>query len=80
MDMWVVIEALVPAVQNGQKTDAHTEAFGIRGHLAQCFRAGPKQDAVDHGGILQGQGCCLMREGEDDVGVRDGQNLTCSFL
>jgi hypothetical protein len=64
-------------MENGYESDAHAEAFGISGDLAQRLGDGAEQDAVDYRRVLQGQRRGLVRQGKDNVGVRDGQNFAC---
>jgi len=53
MDMWMEPELLVPGVQHTEETNLCTEVSGIASDFEKSFRAGTKQEIVDHFFVLQ---------------------------
>jgi hypothetical protein len=53
MDMGMKPELLVPAVQHTEETNLCTEVSAIAGDFEKSFRAGTKQEIVDHLFVLQ---------------------------
>ena len=54
--------------------------FGIASDFEQGLGTGTKQQAVEEPLVLQGEGRQPMREGEDEVGVRGGQDFPAARL
>jgi hypothetical protein len=75
MDMWMMLQLLIPAVEDAKETDLGPEAFGIRSDFDQCLGTGAEEQAVDDLLVLQGQWSQLMGEREDDVSVRRRQQF-----
>jgi hypothetical protein len=75
MDMWMVLQLLIPGVEDAEETDLGPEAFGIRSDLGQCLGAGAEEQAVDDFFVLQCQGCQLMRKREDNMSVSRRQQF-----
>jgi hypothetical protein len=69
MNMGMMLQLLIPRMQNAEETDLGAEAFGVGGDLDERLRAGSKEQPVDHCFVLQCKRRKLMREREDDVGV-----------
>jgi len=75
VDVRVVFQSLIPGVEDGEKPDARAEPLWIGSHFGEGFGDGAEQDAVDDSRILKSQGRQLMREREDHMSVRNGQDL-----
>jgi len=71
----VLLQFLVPGVENAEKTDIRTQMFRVFGNLDQCLGAGAKQQAIDHFLILQSQRRQFVGKGEDNMGVGHGQEF-----
>ena len=71
----VVEQGLAPGVKNGQEADVCTEVLGILGDGEQGLRGGMEEQAVAQTLVLQGDGRQLVGEREDDVKVRDIEEL-----
>ena len=73
VDVRMVLEFLIPGMEDTEKADFGAEMFGIGGNFDQGFGAAAEQQTVDDGLILKGQGCQLVGHGEDDVRIGCGQ-------
>ena len=71
-------QALPPGVQHGDHADLGAEMLRIGGDGTHGLRRRLEQDVVDDRLVLQGDGGDRRRHGEDDVEVRDGQQLGLS--
>ena len=67
-------------MQDAEEPDLSAEMFGIPGDLEQSLGAGAKQKAVDLALILQRQRSQFMRQREDDMDVRHGQEVPAARL
>jgi len=76
MDMRMVLEGLAPGVQHGKHADLRTEVLGISGDRAESLRGCPEQDVIDELLVLECDARQLVRDGEDNVEVLDGQDLS----
>jgi hypothetical protein len=73
VNMRVVLQFLVPGMEDAEKANLGAEVLGIRSNFDQGIGAATKQQAVDHVFVLQGQRRQLMREGEDNMGIGCGE-------
>lgn len=78
MDMRVIVEVLAPGVQHGDEADLGTQMSGISGNPVQCLCDGTKQDRVDLLLVLKGDRGDLLRQGEDDMEIANGQKVCLS--
>ena len=62
-------------MKHGEETDMGAKASRISGDLQQCMRNGSEQQAIEEGLILKGQPGEPFRHGEDNVAVRNRQQL-----
>ena len=69
------MQILTPGVQHREKADGGAQMLGIGGNGEQSFRSGLKQDGIDLSLVLKRQAADLLRKGEHDVEVRNGQEL-----
>ena len=80
MDMGMMLELLIPGVQHAEETDLGAEMPGIAGDFEQSFGAGAEQKIVDDLLVLQGQGCQLPRQSENDMDIGGGQQFAVPCL
>ena len=78
VDMRMVLQLLIPGVEDTEETDLSAQTPGIRGDLHQCLGTGAEEQAVDHFFVLQCQRGQLMGEREDDMGVGRRQQFGAS--
>ena len=69
-------QVLTPTVQHGKEADLSAEMFGIRRNLEQGLGGGVEQKIVEDLLVDQRQTPEMMRDGEDDVTIRDRQQFT----
>ena len=71
----MMVKVLSPSVEQAKKPDVRTQMFRVGGELEQrrCTRS--EQQIVKQSLVLQDESRKLVRQGEDDVKVRDGQQL-----
>src|SRR5258706_9608011 len=79
MDMGMKPELLVPGVQHTEETNLCTEVSGVASDFEKSFRAGTKQEIVDHLFVLQHHWGQVAGECEDHVQVARGEqfSFTC---
>ena len=75
MQVRVVQHFLIPGVEYSEKTDVCTETARIGGNGEQRFGNRAEQDAVKHAWILERKKRKLLRKGEDDMAVGNGQQF-----
>ena len=75
MNVRMVGERLPPGVKDGEKADAGAQPARIGGKLRHGARRRRKQDGVDHGLVLKGDGGDGRRHGENDVEIGDIEKL-----
>jgi len=80
MDMGMKPDLLIPGVQHAEETNLCTEVSGIASDFEKSFRAGTKQEIVDHLFVLQHHWGQMAGECEDHVQVARGEQFssTCS--
>ena len=78
MNMWMMLQLLIPGMKDAEETDLRSEVRGIRCDFDQSLGAGAQEQAVDHFFVLQCQGGQLMRKREDDMGVGRRQQFGAS--
>ena len=69
------LQGLAPGVQHGQHAGAGTQPIGIGGHLEHGLGGRPQQQVVDNPGIGQRERVEGIREREDEVEVRHGEQI-----
>jgi len=75
VDVRMMLEFLVPGVQDTEETDLSAEALRVACDLKQCLGAGLEQQGVDFAFVLQRQRGQLARQGKDHVDVARGQQV-----
>ena len=75
MDVRMQLQVLPPGMQYRQHADLGAQVLRVRGHLDQGLRGGPHQQAVDFTRVGQGDRVQRPREREDDVEVRDVEQV-----
>ena len=75
MDMRMVFDLLCPGVKDGEKANPGSESFRIGSHFGKRFGHGAKQNPINDLRILQRQRSQFTRQREDDVAIRNRQNL-----
>ena len=73
-------EGLSPGVQDGGDADRPAKMRGIATEREQGVGGGPKQQRIQHARIALGQGVEGMRQGEDEVEVRNREHLSPAGL
>ncbi len=71
----MMLEFLVPAVEDADETDLGAETFRIAGDLKERLGASLEEQRVDLAFVLQGQRRKLSRQGKDHVNVARGQKF-----
>jgi hypothetical protein len=62
-------------MKDGKEAELRAEMFGIGGDCQQSFGGGAEQDVIDRCFVVKGNSGDLLRQGEDDMEVRDGQEF-----
>lgn len=75
MDMRVELKVLAPGMQHGQGAGLGTQELGVGGQLEHGLGGGPHEQVVDDPRIGQGDRVEGVREREDEMEVRHGQQL-----
>src|SRR5258708_16807741 len=76
--MRMKLELLVPGMEHAEEADLSPEMSGVASDFEKRFRAGTKQQTIDHFFVLQSQRSQLRRQREDDVDVGRGQQFAAS--
>lgn len=76
MDVWMMLKVLSPSVEHAEKPDICSQMLWVCGQFEQRRCAGSEQQIVKQPLVLQGESGEFVRQGEDDVKVRDGQQLS----
>src|ERR1700726_1283368 len=75
MDVGMMLKVLSPSMENAQKPYLCSQMHWITGKFEQRGRTGSEEQIVKQPLVLQGQSREFVRQREDDVKVRDGQQL-----
>src|SRR5258708_17485621 len=67
--MGMVLEPLVPGVQDTEEADLGAEVLGVAGNLDESLGAAAEQQRVDHFLVLEGERRQLVWEREDDMRI-----------
>src|ERR1035441_8332546 len=74
--MGMMLQSLIPGMEHAEETDLGTQMTRIAGDLQQSCSTGVKQQVIDQSLVLQCQRSQFPRQGEDDVHVTGGQQLS----
>jgi len=80
VDMWMVLEALVPGVEHAEEADLCAEVPWVTSNLLQRRGAGVEEKAVDHSLVLKCQRSQFTRQREHGVDVARRQQLWFALL
>ena len=80
MDVRMMLQFLVPGVEDTEKADLRTQMPGMASDFEQGLGAGAEQQIVENLLVLQSQGRQKMRKGEDHVHVAGGQEFLLARL
>ena len=72
MNMRMMLDFLIPGVEDAEESDLRAEALGIAGDLEQSLGAGPEQQGIDLAFVLQRQRGKLLGQRKDHVHVARG--------
>src|ERR1700688_4201569 len=75
MDVGVMLEVLSPTMQHAEESDLRAEIPGIAGSFEQRRGTGAQEQIVKQPLVLEDERGELVGQGEDDMEVRDGQQL-----
>ena len=75
MNMRMVLQLLIPGMENAEETNLGPEVPGICGDLDQSLGAGAEEQSIDHFLVLKGQRRQLMRKREYHMSVGSGQQF-----
>ena len=67
--MRVQKQILTPGVKYTEEADLGTQVRRIGSDCSQCLGRGTEKDVIDLCFVLIGDGCDLLRHGEDDMEV-----------
>jgi hypothetical protein len=79
MYVWMMLKVLSPSVEHAKKPDVCTQVLGVAGQFEQRHCTGSEQKIVKQSLVLQGESREFVRQREDDVKVRDGQQLSSAL-
>ena len=75
MHVGMVLQSLSPGMENGQEAYFGSQTFGIGGHFQKSLGYRSEQASIDDCRVLQGERRQLVRQGEDHMTIRNGQDL-----
>jgi hypothetical protein len=78
VNVGVMLQFLVPGVEDTEEADLGAEMPGIGGDLDQCLSTGAEQQSIDQFFVLQSQRRQLMGKREDDMRVRRCEQFAAS--
>ena len=73
MDVRMMLQLLVPGVEDTEEADLRTQMPGMSSDFEQGLGAGAEQQIVENLLVLQSQGRQKMRKGEDHMHVANGE-------
>ena len=76
MDVRMMLKVLSPSVEHAKKPNVCSQMLRVAGKFEQCRCTGSEQQIVKQPLVLQGESGEFVRQREDDVKVRDGQQLS----
>jgi len=75
MYVGMMLKVLAPGMEHAKKPDVCSQMLRVTSKFEQCRRTGLEQQIVKQPLVLKGQSGEFVRQREDDVKVRDGQQL-----
>ena len=67
--MWMKVQILSPAMQDGEEAGLHAQAFGVGGNREQSLSGGAEQEVINEGFVVESDGLDGFRESKYDVEV-----------
>ena len=74
----MMLQLLIPAVENAEEADLSTEMFRVGGDFDQRLGAAAEEQSVEQGFVLQSQRRQLMRERKDNMSIGRRQKFGAS--
>ena len=74
--MRVLLEVLPPGMEHAEKPNVRSQVLGIASKFEQRSGAAAEEQIIEQPLVLEDEGGELVRQGEDDVEVRYGQQLS----
>lgn len=75
VNVGMMLQLLVPGVQDTEEADLGTEMLGVRGNFDQGLGAATEQQTIDQFLVLQCQGSQWMGEREDDMSIAGSEQF-----
>ena len=79
MDVGMMLKVLSPGMQHAKKPDLCSQMLRVAGEFEQRRSAGSEEQIVKQPLVLQDKSREFVRQGEDDVEVRNWQQLSRSL-
>src|ERR1017187_6035498 len=73
--MGMMLQFLIPGVQDAEESDLSAEVLGVAGDIDQRLGTAAESQAIHHLLVLQSQRRQFVRERENDVGIGCGQQF-----
>jgi hypothetical protein len=73
MHVWMMLQLLIPGMQNTEEPDLRSKVLGISRDFEQGISTGAYQQAVNGGFVLKGERSERTGDREHDVRVGGGQ-------
>ena len=80
VDVWMKLQALIPAMEHAEETDLGAEMPWIAGDFKQSLCTGVEEQVVDEPLVLQCERSQFPRQREDGMYVASGQKLAFARL
>ena len=78
VNMGMMLQLLIPRMQNAEEADLGAEAPGVCGNFDERLCAAAEQQSVDHFFVLQGQWRQLVGKRKHDVSIGHGEQFGAS--
>src|SRR6266481_2674969 len=75
VNMGMMLEVLPPGMEHAEEPNIRSQVLGIASKFEQRSGAGAEEQIVEQPLVLEDESGELVRQGEDDVEVRHGQQL-----
>ena len=76
VDMGMMLEVLSPGMEHAEESDVGSQVLGIASQFEHRRGAGAVEQIVEQPLVLEDKSGELMRQSEDDVEVRNGQQFS----
>ena len=71
----MMVKVLSPSVEHAKKPNLCSQVLRVSSKFEECRCTSSEKQIIKQSLVLQGESRKLVRQGEDDVKVRDGQQL-----